>query len=197
LRLFGGTWQFRRQHPDRRQQRQRCPRGRALFGVRLPGRRDRQQRGRRRRARRLRLQFQRGRAYRGCPGQHHPQPRSEAADRHRAGRRCRRRHLCRGGFLGDRERHRERAVLRHRRRLGQISARRRDIGQCDPQGARRRRRVRRTGRGHRARQQQHDLGDTARRRGRARPCAGGDVGPFGRRRAAFCAARRGRERRAA
>jgi uncharacterized secreted repeat protein (TIGR03808 family) len=76
---------------------------------------------------------------------------------------------------------RERAVLRHRRRLGQISARRRDLGQCDPKGARRRRRLRRSGGRHRARQQQHDLGNAARRGRRPRSRARGDDGSRGRR----------------
>ena len=50
-----------------RQQRQQCPRGRALFGVRVRRRGDRQQHRRWRGRRRLRLQFQRGRtASRSC-----------------------------------------------------------------------------------------------------------------------------------
>ena len=98
LRLFGGARQFGLQHPDHGQQRQRCPRGRALFGILVRGRGDRQQHRRWRGGRRLRLQFQRGRPHRGRAGQHHPQPAAEAADRHRAGRRRRRRHLCRGGL---------------------------------------------------------------------------------------------------
>ena len=118
--------------------------------------------------RRLRLQFQRRRPHRGRAGQHHPQPAAEAADRHRAGRRRRHRHLCRGGHLRDRQCDRERAVVRDRRRLGQISARRRHHGQRDPQGLCRHRRLGGAGRGHRAGQQQHDLGNAARRRGRPR-----------------------------
>ena len=43
--------------------------------------------------------------------------------------------------FGDRQCDRECARLRHRRRLGQISARRRDHRQCDPQGLCRHRRV--------------------------------------------------------
>ena len=152
------------------QQRQRRARGRALFGILLRRRRDRQQHGRRRGRRRLRLQFQRGRPHRGGPGQHHPQPAAEAADRHRARRRRRCRHLYRGGFLRHRQCDRERAVVRHHRRLGQISARRRHHGQCDPQQLCRRRRLGGPGRGHRAGQQQHDFRNPARRRGRARPC---------------------------
>ena len=123
------------------QQRQQCPRGRALFGIRVRGRRHRQQHRRWRRRRRLRLQFQRGRTHRRRAGQHHPQSAAEAADRHRARRRRRDRHLCRGGFIRDRQRDRERALVRHHRRLGQISPRRRHHGQRDPQRLRRRRRV--------------------------------------------------------
>ena len=37
LRLLRGARQFGFQHPDHRQQRQRRPRGRALFGVRFEG----------------------------------------------------------------------------------------------------------------------------------------------------------------
>ena len=102
LRLFRGARQFGLQHPDHRQQRQRRPRGGAVFGVFVRGRRDRQQHRGRRGGRRLRLQFQRGRTPRGRAGQHHPQPVAEAPDRHRAGRRRRHRHLCRGRHLGDR-----------------------------------------------------------------------------------------------
>ena len=126
LRLFRGARQFGLQHPDHRQQRQRRPRGGAVFRIRVRGRRDRQQHRRRRGAGRFGLQFQRGRPHRGRAGQHHPQPAAEAPDRHRAGRRRRHRHLCRGRYLGDRQRDRERAVVRDHRRLGQISARRRD-----------------------------------------------------------------------
>ena len=50
----------------------------------LRGRGHRQQHRRWRGARRLRLQFQRRRPHRGGPGQYHPQPLAEAADRHRA-----------------------------------------------------------------------------------------------------------------
>ena len=107
------------------QQRQRRPRGRALFGILVRGCRDRQQHRRRRRRRRLRLQFQRRRPHRGRAGQHHPQSAAEAADRHRAGRRRRRRHLCRGGQFRDRQCDRERALVRDRGRLGQISPRHR------------------------------------------------------------------------
>ncbi len=74
------------------------------------------------------------------------------------------RHLCRGGFVGDRQRDRERAVVRHHRRLGQISARRRDHGQRDPQAPSSASACRHAGRRHGAGQQQHDLGDPARRR---------------------------------
>ena len=74
---------------------------------------------------------------------------AEAPDRHRAGRRRRHRHLCRGRHLGDRQCDRERAVVRHRRRLGQISARRRHHRQRDPQRLRRHRRL--GGAGRRAR----------------------------------------------
>ena len=90
LRLLRGARQFGLQHPDHGQQRQQCPRGRALFGIRVRRRRDRQQHRRWRRRRRLRLQFQRGRPHRRRAGQHHPQPAAEAADRHRARRRRRR-----------------------------------------------------------------------------------------------------------
>ncbi len=69
-----------------RQQRQRRPRGRAVFGILVRRRRDRQQHRRRRRRRRLRLQFQRGRPHRGRAGQHHPQSAAEAAGRHHSGR---------------------------------------------------------------------------------------------------------------
>ena len=79
------------------QQRQRRPRGRALFGVFLRGRGHRRQHRRWRGLRRIGLQFQRGRTDRRRPGQHHPQSHTEAPDRDRAGRRCRHRHLCRGG----------------------------------------------------------------------------------------------------
>ena len=72
------------------------------------------------------LQFQRGRPHRGRAGQHHSQPAAEAPDRHRAGRRRRHRHLCRGRYVRDRQRDRERAIVRDHRRLGQVSARRRD-----------------------------------------------------------------------
>ncbi|MGY3411545.1 putative cofactor-binding repeat protein [Bradyrhizobium sp. GM5.1] len=51
----------------------------------------------------------------------------------------------------------------------------------------RRRGVRRARRRHRARQQQHDLGNPARRRGRARSCARRDVRSVGGRRPAVCA----------
>ncbi|MGY3037363.1 putative secreted repeat protein (TIGR03808 family) [Bradyrhizobium sp. USDA 4354] len=85
------------------------------------------------------------------------------------------------------QRDRECAVLRHRRRLGQISARRRDHGQRDPQGLRGGRRLRRAGRRHRAGQQQHDLGDPAGRRRRPRSRACRDLGSVGRRRATICA----------
>ena len=94
---------------------------------------------------------------------------AEAADRHRAGRRRRDRHLRRGGFLRDRQRDRERAVVRDHRRLGQISARRRHHRQRDPQRLRRRRRLGAAWRRDGAGQQQHDFGNPARRRGRARP----------------------------
>ncbi len=98
LRLFRGARQFGVQHPDHGQQRQRRPRGGAVFGIFLRGRRDRQQHRGRRGLRRLGLQFQRGRTPRGRAGQHHPQPVAEAPDRHRAGRRRRHRHLCRGRY---------------------------------------------------------------------------------------------------
>ena len=67
-----------------RQQRQQRARGRALFGVFLRGRCHRQQHRRWRGAWRVRLQFQRRRPHRRRAGQYHPQPRAEAADRHRA-----------------------------------------------------------------------------------------------------------------
>ena len=70
--------------------------------------------------------------------------------------------------IGDRQRDRKRALVRHHCRLGQISPRRRDHGQCDPQRLRRRRRVGNARRRHGAGQQQHDFGNPARRRGRAR-----------------------------
>ena len=69
----------------------------------------------------------------------------------------------------DRQRDRERALVRDRRRLGQISPRHRHHGQCDPQGLCRHRRLGGAGRGHGAGQQQHDFGNPARRRGRPRP----------------------------
>ena len=87
LRLHGGARQRRLQHPDRRQQHHRRARGRALCGIRLRRRGDRQQHGRRRRHRRLGHQFQRGRTARGRAGQPHPQPAAEAAGRQRSGRR--------------------------------------------------------------------------------------------------------------
>ena len=59
------------------------------------------------------------------------------------------------------------------------------------------RRVRRTGRGHGAGQQQHDFGSAARRGGRARPCPPDYDGSFRRRRAALRAGRRRRQRGAA
>ena len=79
------------------------------------------------------LQFQRRRPHRRRAGQHHPQPVAEAADRHRAGRRRRHRHLCRGRYLRHRQCNRECARVRDRRRLGQISARRGDLRECHPQ----------------------------------------------------------------
>ncbi len=71
-------------------------------------------------------------------------------------------------YVRDRQRDRERALVRHHRRLGQISPRCRHHGQRDPQRLRRRRRVGDARRRHGAGQQQHDLGNPARRRGRAR-----------------------------
>ena len=110
---------------------------------------------------------------------------AEAPDRHRARRRRRRRHLCRGRYLGVGQCDRERAVVRDHRRLGQISARRRDLGQCDPQRLCRHRRIGGAGRRHGAGQQQHDFGNAARRRGRARSRPAGDAGSVRRRRATF------------
>ena len=55
------------------------------------------------------------------------------------------------------------------------------IGQCDPQGLCRHRRVGGTGRRHGAGQQQHDFGNAARRRGRARSRPRRDDGSVGRR----------------
>ena len=81
LRVLGGARQRRLQHPHRRQQRERRARGRALFGIRLRGRADRQQHGRRRRDRHLGHQFQRGRTAGGRAGQHHPQPDPDQAGR--------------------------------------------------------------------------------------------------------------------
>ena len=68
------------------------------------------------------------------------------------------------------------------------------IGQCDPQRLCRHRRVGGAGRGHRAGQQQHDLGDAARRRGRARSRPPGHAGPVRRGRAALCAGGDGDQR---
>ena len=64
----GGARQFGVEHPDHRQQRLRCARGRAVFGIRVRGRGHRQQHRRRRGARRLGLQFQRGRPHRVVQG---------------------------------------------------------------------------------------------------------------------------------
>ena len=61
------------------------------------------------------------------------------------------------------------------------------IGQRDPQRLCRHRRVGGAGRGHGAGQQQHDFGNAARRRGRARSRPAGHAGSVRRRRAAFCA----------
>ncbi len=88
-------------------------------------------------------------------------------------------------FDGIRQRDRERALVRHHRRLGQISPRRRDHRQCDPQRLRRRRRVGDARRRHGAGQQQHDLGNPARRRGRPRPRPHHYDRPVSRRRAAL------------
>ena len=67
------------------------------------------------------------------------------------------------------------------------------IRQCDPQRFRRRGRFGDAGRGHRTREQQHDLGDPARRSGRPRSCATDHGGSHHRRRATFCAGRCGNE----
>jgi uncharacterized secreted repeat protein (TIGR03808 family) len=77
--------------------------------------------------------------------------------------------------------------------LGQVSARRRDHRQCDPQRLRRHRDLGDAGRRHRARQQQHDLGNSARRGGWPRPCTADHAGSIRRRRAALCAGGRRNE----
>ena len=87
--------------------------------------------------------------------------------------------------IRDRQRGRERALVRHHRRLGQISPRRRHHGQCDPQRLRRCRRVGHARRRHGAGQQQHDFGNPARRRGRARSRPHHHDRPVSRRRAAL------------
>ena len=68
------------------------------------------------------------------------------------------------------------------------------IGQCDPQGLRRHRRVGDAGRRHRAGQQQHDFGNAARRRGRARSRAADHAGSVRRRRATLCPGGGGHQR---
>ena len=82
--------------------------------------------------RRVGHEFQQRRPARRRAGQSDPQSRRPASAWHRSKRQCRHRHRRRGRYGGDRQCHRERALCRHRCRLGRLSARCRHHLECHP-----------------------------------------------------------------